>query len=220
MRRTDPARSDRTDPTTIDPDDIDLPSDFGERLRTVFGYETRPSTYGEWVQRVVASFETERERSLTTEDLCDTDDSPHSATRNGERTHYLCAQDPLLVGLLAEEPVTVRSAPPNREEPVRIRFTGDETAAAPGGQATVSIDVEPGGALLSFGVAPDATAPAELAPEAMYGIVCPYGHAFPDDEAYDAWAAETDAVTDVLSARAGIAVMAELIGVAGVSSLA
>jgi len=192
----------------IDPETIQLPRDFGERVQRTFGFDERPRTYGEWADRIVESFETAHDRTLSTDDLCDTDDSAHSATVGGETTHYMCAEDPLVVGLLADEHVTVESTPPNREEPVRIEFAPDGTITA-----------DPEGALLSFGVVKDDDGPDAVTPEAMYGLVCPYGHAFPDDEAYDAWAAETDAVTDVLSVPAGIAVMRALIDAAGLGGM-
>lgn len=198
----------RIDPTAIDPTTIDLPPAFAERIQRVFDLETRPETYGEWAEAIVASFESGHDRGLSTDDLCDTDASSHSATLDGETTHYMCAEDPLVVGMLAAESVTVESTPPNREEPITIEFDPD------GG-----IVAEPAGALLSFGVVEDGDGPAHVTPEAMYGLVCPYGHAFPDDEAYEEWAAETDAITDVLSVPAGIAVMERLIEAAGVEEL-
>lgn len=188
----------------IDPSTIELPDPLGDQFQRVFDLDRRPESYGEWASAIASTFENERERSLSVDDLCDTDASQHTATIGGETTHYVCVQDPLVVGLLADEPVTVESTPPASEEQVTIEFDGD------GG-----IAVDPEGALLSFGIDPDATAPAEITPEAMYGLVCPYGHAFPDDESYEAWAAGTGATTDVLSVPAGIAVMDALIGVAG-----
>lgn len=194
---------------SIDPHDVELPEPLGERVEETFDLWTRPDTYGEWAQGIVDAFEADAQRSISTDDLCTTDDSPHSATVDGKTTHYMCAQDPLVVGLLADEPVTVESTPPNRSEPVRIEF-------GPDGE----IGVDPAGALFSFGIAADAETPATISPQEIYQLVCPYGHAFPDDEAYQEWAAGVDAVTDVLSVPAGIAVMAALIETAGVDSLA
>lgn len=193
----------------IDPHDVVLPEPLGERVQETFDLWTRPDTYGEWAEGIVEAFEADAQHELSTEDLCETDDSPHSATVGGETTHYMCAQDPLVVGLLAEEPVTVESAPPNRAASIRIEFR-------PGGE----IAMEPAGALFSFGIAADAETPATITPAEIYGLVCPYGHAFPNDDAYQEWAADVDAVTDVLSVPAGIAVMAALIEAAGVESLA
>lgn len=193
----------------IDPHNIELPEALGEPVEQTFDLWTRPDTYGEWAEGIVDAFETDAERTLSTDDLCDTEDSPHAATVGGETTHYMCAQDPLVVGLLAEEPVTVESTPPNRAEPIRIEFGTDG-----------KIEVEPTGALFSFGIAADAEAPATISPQEIYRLVCPYGHTFPDDTAYRAWAGDVDAVTDVLSVPAGIAVMAALIEAAGVESLA
>lgn len=196
-------------PTTtgIDPDAIDLPSALGAAIQRTFDLDARPETYGEWARSIAASAEAARDRPISTADLCSTEDSPHAAIVGGERTHFLCAQDPLIVGLLAEEPVTVESRPPNRDETVRIHFADDG-----------SVSTDPEGALLSFGIAPDRSNPGPVTPAAMYELVCPYGHAFPDDEAYDAWAASTDAETDVLSVPAGIAAMAALLEAAGIES--
>jgi hypothetical protein len=204
------ATNETTDVTIdgIDPHDIELPEPLGERVKETFDLWTRPDTYGEWAQGIVDAFEADAQRSISTEDLCDTEDSPHSATLDGETTHYMCAQDPLVVGLLADEPVTVESTPPNRSDPIRIEFGPDG-----------AIGVEPAGALFSFGIVADAEAPATISPQEIYQLVCPYGHAFPTDEAYQAWADEVDAVTDVLSVPAGIAVMAALIEAAGVEEL-
>lgn len=194
---------------SIDPGEIELPEPLGERVEDTFDLWTRPDTYGEWAEGIVDAFEADAQRSISTDDLCTTDDSPHSATGGGEMTHFMCAQDPLVVGLLADGPVTVESTPPNRSEPIRIEFRADG-----------EIGVDPAGALFSFGIAEDADRPASITPEEIYQLVCPYGHAFPDDDAYREWADEVDAVTDVLSVPAGIAVMAALIDVAGVDSLA
>lgn len=215
MPTTDETTNETTDVTIdetidgIDPHDVELPVPLGERVKETFDLWTRPDTYGEWAQGIVEAFEADTQASVSTDDLCDTEESPHSATLDGETTHYVCAQDPLIVGLLADEPVTVQSTPPSGSAPIRIEF-------GPDGE----IGVDPAGALFSFGIATDAEAPATIAPEAIYELVCPYGHAFPNDEAYREWADEVDTVTDVLSVPAGIAVMAALIEAAGVDSLA
>lgn len=193
----------------IDPSTVELPPAFADRVRELFDLDTTPETYGDWARMIVETFEEDTGGTLSTSDLCDTADSPHTATLAGETTHYMCAQDPLVVGMLADEPVTVESTPPNREEPITVSFEPDGT-----------IEAAPDGALLSFGVDPDAERPEPVTPEAMYRLVCPYGHAFPDDEAYREWASEADAVTDALSVPAGIAVMRALIGAAGVDALA
>jgi hypothetical protein len=191
-------------PDRIDPTTIEVPDELASHFQRVFGLAVRPDTYGEWASAIVDGFAVHHDRALSTDDLCDTEKSPHSATVGGETTHYVCVQDPIVVGLLAEEPVTVESTPPTADEPVTIEFAPDGTVTA-----------EPAGSLLSFGIDPEADAPERVTPEAMYGLVCPYGHAFPDDESYETWARETDAVTDVLSVPAGIAVMGALIDAAG-----
>lgn len=191
-------------PNRIDPTTIEIADYLARHYQRAFGLDERPATYGDWASAIVDGFAADHDRSLSTDDLCDTEHSPHSATVGGATTNYMCAQDPLVVGLLAEEPVTVESTAPTANEPVTITFEPDGT-----------VDAEPEGSLLSFGIDPDARAPERVTPEAMYGLVCPYGHAFPDDESYEAWARETDAVTDVLSVPAGIAVMGALIDAAG-----
>jgi len=196
------------DPTDVDPDEIELPDAFGEQVAHVYGFDEQPTTYGEWAVAIVSAFDEGHDRPLSTDDLCDTDESPHAATVGGETTNYVCAQDPLVVGLLADEPVIVESEPPNAETTIRIEFAEDGTMTA-----------DPEGALLSFGVAGDVDAPEPVTPQAMYVRTCPYGHAFPDDATYEAWATETDGVTDVLSVPAGIAVMESLIEAAGVGAL-
>ncbi|AGN02405.1 alkylmercury lyase [Salinarchaeum sp. Harcht-Bsk1] len=196
---------DTADATTgIDPSTVELPDALGERFQRAFDLDRQPTSYGGWARAIAETFEAERDRSISTDDLCDTEASPHTATLDGETTHYVCVQDPIVVGLLADDPVTVESTPPTSDETVTIEFDGDGVTA-----------VEPEGSLLSFGIAADVQAPPEITPEAMYGLVCPYGHAFPDDASYDEWAGETDAVTDVLSVSAGVSAMAALVEAAG-----
>jgi hypothetical protein len=191
----------------IDPTTIEIPDELARHYQRAFDLPGRPATYGDWAHAIGDGFAASHDRSLSTDDLCDTEDSPHSATVGGETTHYVCAQDPIVVGLLADEPVTVESTAPTADDPVTIEFDPES-----------GVTVTPEGSLLSFGIDPDARAPERVTPEAMYGIVCPYGHAFPDDESYQAWARETEAVTDVLSVPAGIAVMGALIDAADFDS--
>nr|WP_299263055.1 organomercurial lyase [Halorientalis sp.] len=44
----------------------------------------------------------------------------------------------------------------------------------------------------------------------MYGLFCPYTDAFADREAYEAWAAETDAATTAIRLEHGVALAGEL----------
>lgn len=196
--------------TDIDPADVELPARLSDRAATVFDLETRPRTYAEWADGMAATFERDdHEQAIGVDDLCDVEDSAHTATVDGETTNFMCAEDPLLVGLLAEQPVTVESTPPNRAETVVIEFDRGQP-----------IGVDPDGALLSLGIATDADAPTSNAPSAFYELTCPYGRAFPDDDAYEEWAAEADAVTDVLSVAVGIAVLSSLLEATGLESLA
>lgn len=132
--------------------------------------------------------------SLAVADLCHAaGETPHRATVDGEEYRFRCFYDGLVLAHLADEPAEIRTESPEGD---RI-----EIHASPDG----GVDVTPSGAAVSFGVAADAPASADdgPAPADLYGAVCPYVRAFPDREAYERWAADTDAATVGVPLAAG-----------------
>lgn len=124
--------------------------------------------------------------SLDVSDLCHADgETPHWGTVEGagDRHHFQCFYDALILAELVDSPVTIRTE-------------------SPGGtviEATVTdsgVSLTPADAVMSFGITSDPDPlPDERPHEAAYGAICPHVKAFPDRAAYEAWAANVDAVT-------------------------
>lgn len=179
---------------------IELPADLADRIRTVFRFDRRPETFGEWGERMTRTYEADLDRTLTPEDLCLVESSNHVARVGDDVYHYQCTLDAFVVGYLADEPVTVESTPPTSETTVTAAF-------APG-----DVRSHPEGSVLSFGIAPNAGPPdGAITPEKMYGQLCPYGHAFPSEAEYEEWAAATDAITTAIDLVDGLETAWELL---------
>lgn len=132
--------------------------------------------------------------------LCHVDDrTPNRATTAGETYHFQCFYDGVALAHLRSEPVEVRTVSPSGRT-VEIHVSADG-----------SVEATPGDAAMSFGIAPDATASdGDPDPEDVYGAVCPWVRAFPSREAYEGWAAATDAATVGLPLAAGTPIAAAL----------
>lgn len=180
----------------MDPDDATeyhgpaVPEPLGEQLQAVFAVDERPRTFGDVVD-AVADLADRAGIEVDLETLCTTDESPHRATFRGRTRHYLCPQDALVVPFLAEDvtAVDVETVSPVRGR--RVEFTVSEAG----------IDADPPETVLSFGVASDAgdRSTADHGPVVAYRQICPYGKAFASRAEYDAWAADVDAYTTVIS---------------------
>jgi len=166
----------------------EIPRELGERLALALDLPDRPETLGDWADAMARIVERE-DIDAGPEVLCTTDESPHRARFGGETQHYLCVQDAFIVPSLVEDvdTVEVTTESPVSGDPIEITATDDGS------------DVEPDGAVMSFGVAADVSAPPADAesPAFAYGEICPYGHAFRNRGEYEEWAATVDAVAMV-----------------------
>lgn len=179
---------------------IELPPDLGERVQTVFKFEQRPETFGDWGAWMTQTYEEDLDRSLSPEDLCLVDSSNHEARVGDDVYYYQCTLDAFVVGYLVDESVTVRSVPPTSDTVITVEFTDGEVRA------------DPEDSVLSFGIAEDVEPPeGAITPEKMYGYICSYGHAFPSRTEYEEWAATTDAVTTATELADGLEIARELL---------
>lgn len=167
----------------------ELPAPLGDRLQLALGLDERPEAFGDWVD-AVARLADRADIEVDLDMLCTTDDSPHRAAFDGRTQHYQCAFDPFIVPFLADDvdAVEIETVAPDTGAPVSLTVTPD------------GVDVEPSGTVVSFGVAADVEGPPSdgASPVLAYERFCPYGHAFPDREEYEAWAADVDAVTTAI----------------------
>lgn len=167
------------------------PARMNDELRThltrAFGFDNPPATLDAFWRKMIRTFTDALGRSVTINDLCTTDQSPHWAVVDDETQYYQCVTDALLLGGYLDETVTVRTVSPLAERELVLRFDADGSISAPDGS------------LLSFGVKQTVSAPeGPVTPEAMYGRLCPYTKAFASRKEYEQWvAANPDVVSDV-----------------------
>ncbi|NHN60490.1 MULTISPECIES: organomercurial lyase [Halorussus] len=183
-----------------------LPSEIADNLRSLFGTDDRPETLGEWTDAVAAAFGDDWPPALA--DLCHDDEGRHRAeveAATGTETYrFVCVLDAFMLPFLPEvrgdgdRTVAVRSEGPETGETVASRVTRER------------IETDPADAVLSFGVA-ETDPDAAVTPEATYGALCPYVHAFPDGDAYRRWAERTDAPTTALPLSDGLALVRALV---------
>lgn len=163
-----------------------IPPVLAENLRIALDLDDRPDTFGAWVDEMAAI--TEREGiDVDLETLCTTAQSSHRARFGQETQHYQCAQDAFIVPFLTEDvdSVSIETQCPTSGERIEIDVSSD------------SVSVDPPSAVMSFGVATAVDPPSrdEASPVRIYELICPYGHAFVSEDAYEEWAAETCAYT-------------------------
>lgn len=173
----------------------DVPAPLGERLQTAFRLDERPRTFADWVGAMARVVERDG-LTLDLDTLCTTDRSPHRAAFDGETRYFRCVLDAMIVPFLFDDvdTVAVRTAGPLSGDAVEIVVDGRAVGVGVKGRA---VEVEPPGALTSFGVADDVSEPGpdEMGPSLAYGRVCPYVRAFPSPGEYETWAGTVDAVT-------------------------
>lgn len=167
-----------------------IPPRLGDQLQLALGLDERPATFGDWLDAL--AFLVDRDDiDVGLEMLCTAEDSRHRATFDGTTQHYQCVLDAIIVPFLADDVATVaiETTSPVGETTMQLTVTEDR------------IEADPAGTVMSFGVAADIDGPAEDVPSPMlaYGRFCPYGNAFPTEAEYEAWAAETDAITMAIS---------------------
>lgn len=193
--------SDRTEPTDRwvgdgPAADAPLPRDVA-RATSRF-YTAGPiETLGDFVEATRA----EAGGSLDVGDLCRVDGrTPHVARTADGTGHFRCFYDGVALAYLADEPVEVHTESPSGT-PIALRATPDG-----------EVDAIPSGAVMSLGIAADATDDPDASPtdEEVEGSVCPYVKAFPTRERYRGWAAAVDGATVGLPLTTGTTVAAAL----------
>lgn len=183
----------------IDPADIELPAALGAEIAAVYGVDS-VETATDWLDALESGLEPTG-RTLGIDDLCTTENSDHVLTTPDGEQAYQCVFDPMIVPFVTGDPGTVRSACPTSGEETTIDIGVDGVYASPET------------AVFSFGVAANAAASLgdpPLTPRETYGSCCPYGNAFATRDAYESWAAETDAITTAVPLEYGVALVGEM----------
>jgi alkylmercury lyase len=166
--------------------DTELPASLQAALEA-FVADGEIATLGDWTTVV-------RERTgggpIAVEDLCATDEpTPHWGVVDGDRQHYACFYDAVVLAALTDSHVEIRTESPDG--------TVIEAEATPDGAITVT----PSTTVVSFGIDPAA---AESVDERdpthadAYAAICPYVRAFPTRDAYADWAGTVHAPTIAL----------------------
>jgi hypothetical protein len=122
---------------------------------------------------------------MSLEALCHTDEETgHWGEMDGERYHFACFYDAVIMAAIADEPVDIHTESPD----------GDVIEAHSLGG--VDLSVTPESAVFSFGISTDVVT-GDDGPTLQdgYQAVCPYVKAFPNREDYEAWAETVDAAT-------------------------
>lgn len=175
-----------------DPLPADLGRALGDRLRV--GRVRTLRAFAEGVREHVGG-------PVATDDLCHAPDpTPHWGERDGERHHFVCFYDAVVLAALSDRPVDVRTESPGGTV-VEARAVGGE-----------ELRVDPEEAVFSVGCAADFPAVGEPSTHEVYDAVCPYVRAFPNVAAYDRWrrtapaptvAAQLDGATELAAALVG-----------------
>lgn len=160
----------------------ELPEELASRLGRFLGTDSI-DTLGGWVAAVRYHVDGS---SITIDELCTTDEeTDHWGVVDGEKYHFVCFYDAVILAALVEEPVGIRTTSP------------DGAVIEAHAVGTDELTVTPEDAVFSIGIDNDVAPPEEDGPhiEDGYAAMCPYVKAFPTREAYEEWAASVDAAT-------------------------
>lgn len=159
-----------------------LPGGLQSALGRFLGRDS-VATLAEWATEI-------RQRTgggaIDVTDLCHTDaETAHWGEINGERFHFQCFYDAVILAALEDRAVDVHTVSPAGGA-VEARAVGTE-----------ELSVTPATAVFSLGIALNAHEQADGDPtlQDSYAAVCPYVKAFSDRDAYKAWADEVPAAT-------------------------
>lgn len=159
-----------------------LPSDLQSVLGRFLGGDS-VETLAEWASEI-------RQRtgggSINVDQLCHTDEeTAHWGDVGGERFHFQCFYDAVILAALEDRAVDVHTVSPEGAV-VEARAVGSE-----------ELSVTPETAVFSLGIALDAHERSDGNPtlQDSYAAVCPYIKAFPDRDAYKVWADEVPGAT-------------------------
>jgi hypothetical protein len=159
-----------------------LPDDLRTALGRFLGVES-VETLTEWGEQICRRA---GGGSIDVEQLCHTDEeSAHWGAVDGERYHFQCFYDAVILASLENNPVDIHTVSPDGVA-IEARAVGSE-----------ELSVTPETAVFSLGIAVDAHEQSGGDPTLQdgYAAICPYVKAFPDREAYEAWATDVPAVT-------------------------
>lgn len=162
--------------------DAELPDELRTRLGRLIG-DTSVTTFADWVSEIRRFT---GGGAISIEDLChSTTETEHWGEMGGERYHFLCFYDAVILAALADQPVDIRTTSP------------DGTVISATAVGTEDLGVTPEDAVFSFGIDDEVEAPddGEPSPADIYAAVCPYVRAFPGPSAYETWAQRVSAAT-------------------------
>lgn len=166
--------------------DARLPADLQSAFGGFVGRES-VETLGEWaaeIRRLAGG------GSIAVEQLCHADEgTDHWGSVDGERYHFRCFYDAVLLAAIEDRPVDIHTVSPSGAV-VEARAVGSD-----------ELSVTPSGAVFSLGIETDAHERSGGEPTLQdgYAAICPYVRAFPDRTAYERWADEVDAPTVAMS---------------------
>lgn len=190
---------DRIGPT-IDLAAVELPPDVAAGFARLYDVDVPVRDAAAWIRVTREHVAAASERSPIVDDLCTAADGDHVFVpeTGGDRQAYVCVLDPLAYPFLTGRPGTVRSSPPRGDDRIEVAVTAE------------GIDVSHPDAVVSIGVAAE---PVErVTPSVLYRQVCDSVHAFPDREAYAAWAVDVDAATTAVPVGMGVGVAKGIAG--------
>lgn len=178
--------------------DAELPADVRAGLGRILGVES-VATLADWIAEIRQFTGGD---AISINDLCHANaETGHWGEMGGDRYHFLCFYDAVILAALADRPVDIRTESPDGAV---------VTATAAG---TGDLTVTPEEAVFSFGIDDGVEPPAdgEPTPADIYAAVCPYVRAFPDPDAYEAWAERVSAATIGMPLRGATDVAAGLV---------
>lgn len=176
----------------------ELPDDLSSALGRFLG--TGPvDTLGGWVAAV--RYHT-GSSALTIDELCVTDEeTDHVGIVDGEKYHFACFYDAVILSALVDSPVDIRTKSP------------DGTAIEARAVGIDELTVAPDDAVFSFGIDENVSPPSEDGPtlEDGYAAICPHVKAFPTRNAYERWATSVRAATVAMPLRGATELAAALV---------
>ena len=161
--------------------DVELPADVASAFQTSLDADTAPRTLAEWVGLLADLYD---DWPPAVADLCHDADGKHRAESGEQSFRFTCVLDAMLLPFLRDEETTVTSHVPDGDA-VTFRVTRTEVVGPPD-------------AVVSFGAA-ERPPQGEVTAAHAYGVICPFIHTFPDEDAYADWAADVDGATMPLS---------------------
>lgn len=189
---------------------IELPTDFAEHVATVSGLDEPPATLEEWWTELLDQF-SELDQGVTLADLYSESPTRHEVHVNDRIRYTYCAMDALAAAVMeAQSTVRVRSVDPVSETPVWFTVSDG------------SVEVSPGGALVSYGSTVDVLdvqAAGSLAAWAVQdekdeiqAAVCQYTNGFESEASYEQWASTTESATAPLPPANVVPLLQKLLG--------